>query len=100
LLLHVRVRRKIFKGQHIVGRQTKHPLGRDRPSKLAGRADGDLQGISGLIVGNNNHDRDLGGLGKERQMQRAGGRGESRDTSAPGGEAEVPAYPLERFRVF
>ena len=57
LLLHVRVRRHIFKGQNIVRRQTKHALGFDGPGEFAGGAQGELERVGGLVVGDDHHHR-------------------------------------------
>ena len=51
LLLHVRMRREIFKGQHIVSGKPEHPFGSNCASELAGCADGELQRVGCLVVG-------------------------------------------------
>ena len=57
LLLHVRVRRHIFKGQNIVCRKAKHALGFDRPGEFTGSAQGELERVGGLVVGDDHHHR-------------------------------------------
>ena len=59
LLLHVRMRREIFKGKHIVGRQTNHARRIDRAGQFAAGLEHRLQRFGGLVVG---HDHDDGCL--------------------------------------
>ena len=57
LLLDLAVRRKIFKGQHIVRRQTQHLVGIQRARQLAGREHRSVQRLGCLVVGNQNQNR-------------------------------------------
>ena len=52
LLLHVGVRRKIFKREDIVGRETDHAAGIDGAGEFATGAEHGLKSFGGLVVGN------------------------------------------------
>ena len=95
LLLDIRMRREIFKRQDIVCRQTQHALGIDGPGELAAGAESEFKRFSGLIVRHDDDDRLFRGACEKRDVQRAGGCGQSRDTPAPRSKAEMPAYAIE-----
>ena len=55
--------------------------------------------FGGLVVGDDDDDRGLRGLGEERDAQGAGGGGQSGDTPAPSREAEMPSHTFEAVGV-
>ena len=69
LLLHVRVRRKIFEGKHVVSGKTDHARGIDGSRELASGFEERLEGLGGLVVGNDHDDRLLGGARHQRKIQ-------------------------------
>ena len=95
LLLHVRMRREVFKGKHIVGGKTHHSGGIDGPGQLASGLEKRFKRLGGLIVGNNHHNRLLSSAGHQRQVERSRRRGQSGHTSSPRTQAEVPAYAFK-----
>ncbi len=99
LLLHVRVRRQAFKGQHIVRGQAQHPLRLHRAGQLGGGAQRDLKRLGGLVVRNQHDHRRLRSAREERDVEGARGGGEPGDTTAPTTEAQVPAYAFKTFGV-
>ncbi len=99
LLLHIGVRRKIFKREDIVRRETDHPAGIDGASEFATGAENGLKSFGCLVVGNDQNDRLASGAGQERQVERTRGRGQSRHTSPARTKVEVPLYAIEGGRV-
>ena len=99
LLLHIRVRRDAFERQHIVRGQAQDALWLDGAGKLGCGAQRDLQRLGGLVVGDQDDDGRLRGVGKERDGEGAGGGGQSGDTTAPSREAEMPSHTLEAVGV-
>ena len=99
LLLHIGMRRDAFEGKHIVRGQAQDALGLDGAGKLAGGTQHQLQRLGGLVVGDENDDRRLGGVREERNVEGAGGRGEAGDTTAPSREAEMPSHTFEAIGV-
>ena len=91
LLLHVGVRRKVFEGKHVVGGKAHHAGGIDGAGEFAAGAQGGLEGLGGLVVGDQHDDGVLGGAGHEGDVEGARGGGESGHTSPPRSEAEMPA---------
>jgi hypothetical protein len=58
------VRREIFKGQNIMGRQTQNPLRVNSSRKFATCAEREFQGLSRLVVRHNDNYRLFGRAGK------------------------------------
>ena len=83
--------RKIFEGQHIVRGQLQHAVGRDGSRQLAPGSQRNLQRVGGLVVGHYDDHRRVGGATKQRNVEGAGGGGQSRDTTTPTGKGEVPS---------
>ena len=82
-LLDLGVGRKVFEGEDVVGGEAEDGFGGDGPCELAGAEDGGVEGLGGLVVGD---DDDAGGVGsayEEGKIEGAGGEGEAGDTSAP-----------------
>ena len=65
LLLHVGVRRKILKREHVVRGQTNDPIWIDGSGQVAAGAERKLQSLSRFVVGNNHDDRLLGGTSEQ-----------------------------------
>ena len=57
LFLHVGVRRKVFKGKHVVGGQAHHAFGIDGAGEFAAGAEGGFEGLGGLVIGDQDDDR-------------------------------------------
>jgi hypothetical protein len=58
-----------------------------------------MEGLSGLVVGDDD-ERGLGGsANEERQVEGAGGKGESRHTTTTRAGAQVASHTLEGLRV-
>ena len=91
LLLHVGVRREIFKGKHIVGRKAHDARRIDGAGELASGLEQRLQRFGGLVVGHDDDDRLLGGPRHQRQIERPRRRGQSGHTSPARTQAQVPA---------
>jgi hypothetical protein len=58
-----------------------------------------VQLLGGLVVGNEDEARGVGGACKERKIQCARCEGESGHTSAPRASAQMAAYTLEGHRI-
>jgi hypothetical protein len=71
LLLHVGMRRKIFKGKHIVRREPHHARRIDGAGQLASGLEQRLQRLGGLVVGHDHDHRLLGRPRHQRQVERA-----------------------------
>jgi hypothetical protein len=82
-LLDLGVGRKVFEGEDVVGRKTENGFGGDGSGKFAGAEDGGLEGLGGLVVGDDDDAGGCGGANEEGKIEGAGGEGEARDTSAP-----------------
>ncbi len=96
LFLHVGVRGKVFKREHVVGRETDHAVGIDGAGKFAAGSECGFEGLGGLVVGDDQDDRAAGGrAGHERKVKRAGGGRQSGDTATPRSKAEVPANAIK-----
>ena len=95
LLLHVGVRREIFKRKHIVGGKTHHARRIDGAGQLASGLEQRLQRLGGLVVGHDHDDRLLGGPRHQRQVERSRCRGQSGHTPPPRTQAQVPANALK-----
>ncbi len=82
-LLNFGVWGEIFEGEDVVGREAENGVGWDGTGEITGGEDGGVEGVGGLIVGDD--DDAGGGCGSDevRKVESAGGEGESRDTSAP-----------------
>jgi hypothetical protein len=98
-LLDLGVGREVFKGEDVVGGEAEDRFGREGASQLASAQDGGLEGFGGLVVGDDDDAGGCCGAGEEGEVEGAGGKGESRDTSAPRATAEMAAYTLESFRM-
>ena len=57
LLLHVGVGRKVFKREHVVGGKADDAVGIDGAGEFAAGAERGLQGLGGLVVGDEHDDR-------------------------------------------
>ena len=68
--------------------------------QLAGGEDGGVEGFGGLVVGDDDERRGVGGADEEGKIEGAGGGGESGDTTAPRAGAQMAAYTLEGLGVF
>ena len=99
LLLHVGVRRKIFKRKHVVGGKAHDARGIDGAGQLASGLEQRLQRLGGLVVGNDDDDRLLGGPRHERHVEGPRGGGQSGHTPPPRTQAEVPANALKSRRT-
>ena len=95
LLLHVRMRREIFKGKDVVGGKAHHASGIDGAGELATGLEQRLQRLGGLVVGDDDHSELLGGPRHQRQIKRSRRRGQAGHTPPPRTQAEVPANALE-----
>jgi hypothetical protein len=82
-----------------VGGETKDGFGGDGSSELAGVEDGGVEGFGGFVVSYDDETGGCGGADEEGEIESAGGKGETRDTSTPRAAAQVAAYTLEGFRV-
>ena len=58
-----------------------------------------MEGFGGFVVGDDDDAGVSGGADEEREIEGAGGEGESRDTSTPRAGAEMASYTLEGFGV-
>ncbi len=94
--LNFGVRREVFEGQHVVRGKFQDAVGRDRSSEVAARAKSYLQGVGGLVIGNDDDDGRVRGAGEERDIEGPGGGRESRDTTTPTGKGEVPSCLFKR----
>ena len=74
-------------------------FGRDGAGELAGAEDGGVEGLGGLVVGNDDETGCVGGSYEEGKIEGSGGEGEARHTSTPRASAEMAAYTLEGFRM-
>jgi hypothetical protein len=72
-LLDLGVRREIFKGQHVVRGQRRTARRVDGSGELAGGEDGGVQRLGGLVVGDDDDARGVGGADEEREIEGAGG---------------------------
>ncbi len=99
LLLHIRMRRKIFKREHIVGRQPHQRRRVHRAGQLAPGAQHRLQRLGGLVVGHHHDHRLLGSARHQRKVKRTRRRRQSRDTPPPRTQAQMPSYALKSRRV-
>ena len=88
-----------LEGQHVVRGQAQDALWLDGAGQLGGGAQRELQRFGGLVVGDEDDDRRLGGVGEERNAEGAGGGGQPGDTTAPSREAEMPSHTLEAIGV-
>ncbi len=95
LLLQVGVRRKIFKGKHIVGGKAHHTRGIDGAGELASGLQQRLECLGGLVVGNDYDRRLLGGTRHQRQVKRPRRPSQSGHTPPPRTQAQVPANALK-----
>ena len=95
LLLHVGVRRKIFKGKHVVGGKAHDAGGIDGAGELASGLEQRLERFGGLVVGDDDDDRLLGGPRHQRQIESARGCGQSGHTPPSRTQAKVPANALK-----
>ena len=95
LLLHVGMRREIFKGKHVVRGHADDAMGIDGAGELAASAEHRLKSLGGLVVRDDDDDELARGAGKEREIEGASGRGESRDTPTPRTKAEMPLYAIK-----
>ncbi len=81
--LNFGVGRKVFEGQNVVGWEAEDGFGWEGAGELAGAEDGGVEGLGGLVVGDDDETGGCGGADEEWKIQGAGGEGEARDTSAP-----------------
>ena len=95
LLLHVGVRRKIFKRKHIVGGKAHHARRIDGARQLASRLEQRFQRLGSLVVGHHHDHRLLGGPRHQRQVERSRCRGQSGHTPPARTQAQVPANALK-----
>ena len=95
LLLHVGVRREIFKRKHIVGGKAHHARRIDCAGQLASGLEQRLQRLGGLVVGHDHDHRLLGGPRHQRQVERSRCRGQSGHTPTARTQAQVPANALK-----
>ena len=58
-----------------------------------------MEGLGGLVVGDDDERGGVGGADEEGKIEGAGGEGEAGDTSAPRASAQMAAYTLEGFGV-
>jgi hypothetical protein len=58
-----------------------------------------VEGLGGLVVGDDDETGGVGGSYEEGKIEGSGGKGEAGDTSAPRASAEMAAYTLEGFRM-
>jgi hypothetical protein len=70
--------------------QLQHAVSRNGSGEVAPGSQCDLQGVGGLVVGHNDDHWHIGGTRKEGNVEGAGGRSESGDTTTPTGKGEVP----------
>ncbi len=91
--------REVFKGEDVVGGQAHHFRGIDGAGELAAGPEHGFQGFGGLVVGDNHDDRLAGGTSHERNIEGTRGGGETRHTSPPRSEAEMPANAFKARRV-
>ena len=91
LLLNVGVGGEIFERQDVVGREAQDTVGWDGSGEVATGAEGEMHGVRGLVIGNDDDGWNLSGAREERNVEGAGGRGESRNTPAPSGKRKVPS---------
>ena len=101
LLLDLGVRGEVLEGEDVVGGEAEDGLGWERSGEVAGAEDGGVEGLGGLVVGDDDESGGVGcGADEEGKIEGAGGEGESGDTSAPRAGAQVASYTLEGLRVF
>ena len=99
LLLHVGVGREIFEWEHIVGGQAHDAAGIDGAGEIATGAKRGFQSFGGLVVGDDDDDGLLGGASKKRNVEGAGGVGESGHTSATDTKARGACERDQRRRT-
>ena len=81
--------REVFEGEDVVRGEAEDGLGREGSSEVAGGEDGGVEGLSGFVVRDEDEAGRGGGADEEREIQRAGGKGEAGDTSSPAAGAEM-----------
>ncbi len=97
--LDLGVGRKVFEGEDVVSGEAEDGFGGDCAGELAGAENGGVEGLGSLVVGDDDDAWGCGGADEEGKIEGAGGKGESRDTSAPRASAQVAAYTLKGFRM-
>jgi hypothetical protein len=85
----------IFKGQNVVRGKAEDAIGGDGSREVAAGAEGEVHGVGSFVVGDDDDRGDLRGAGEERNVEGAGGGGESRDTTPPTGKRQVPPCLFE-----
>jgi hypothetical protein len=95
LFLHVGVRREVLEWEHIVCGDTDHTIWIDCSGEFTAGAERKFERLGGLVIGHDNDYRLLGGSGEKRDVNRTGGVGESRHTSATDTKREVPANAIK-----
>ena len=99
LLLHIWMRREIFKRQHIVRRQPHHALRINSPGQLAAGLQQRLQRLGGLIIRHNDDHGLPRGLCHQGTVECARCSGEPGDTTTPRAEAQMPLHAFKCGRM-
>ena len=99
LLLHVGVRREVFKRENVVRGQAHNLSGIECSGKVASSPQHGLKGFGGLVVRDHHHHRLAGSTSQQWNVDCAGGRSKSGDTPTPRTKAEMPSYALKRGGV-
>ena len=98
-LLNLRVRREVFERQDIVRGEPQDLRGVERAGQLAGGEDGGVQRLGGFVVGDDDERGRLRGADEVRKIERAGGGGESGDTTTPRSAAQMATHTLKGLGV-
>ena len=99
LLLHIGMRRKVFKRKDVVGGQTHNSRGVNGSCQLAAGLEQWLQCLGRLVVGDHNNHRLAGGPRHQRDVKRPRCRRQSGDTPPPRTKAQMPSYAFKSRRV-
>jgi hypothetical protein len=98
-LLNFGVGREIFERENVMGRESQDGFGGESTSQLAGAQDSGVKGLSGFVVGDDDDARGVGSANEEREIEGAGGKGQTGHTSTPRAPAQVAAYTLKSLGV-
>ena len=81
------------------GRRRTDSAGRAPVRSHPARRTASVEGVGGLVVGDDDDAGSLRGADEEGKVEGAGGEGESRDTTTPTGKRQVPSCLFEGGRI-
>ena len=84
VLLDLGVGGEVFEGEDVVGGEAEDLVGGEGSGELAGAEDLGVEGLGGLVVGDDEEAGGVGGADEEGEIEGAGGRSEAGDATAAG----------------